>query len=75
VFQNILSRKLLLPKHLEGEAADLIDRLLTLDPQNRIGSGPLGSENDFEALKAHPFFKGVNFKKLNQTSPPLPVEV
>ena len=39
VFRNILERKLLLPNHLEPEAADLIDRLLTLEPSQRLGCG------------------------------------
>lgn len=30
--------------------------------------------NDYEALKAHPFFKGINFQKLSATSPPIPLE-
>jgi serine/threonine protein kinase len=39
VFRNILERKLVLPMHVDSDAADLIDRLLTLDPTMRIGCG------------------------------------
>jgi hypothetical protein len=48
--------------------------LLHLDPSERLGAGPPGSQNDYEALKAHPFFKGINFKTLSQTAPPIPAE-
>lgn len=62
------------PNDLEPEAVDIIDALLHLDPTERLGAGPPGSWNDYEALKAHPFFKGINFKTLNQTAPPIPAE-
>ena len=48
--------------------------MLHLDPSERLGAGPPGSQNDYEALKAHPFFKGINFKTLSQTAPPIPAE-
>lgn len=70
----ISERKLILPKYLPVEAIDLIDRLLQLDPFSRIGAGSPGSDNDFEKLKQHPFFKGINFKKLHSTPPPIPYE-
>ena len=56
------------------EAQDLIDRLMQLDPFQRLGAGPPGSDNQYEQLKAHPFFKGINFKNLSQISPPVPYE-
>ena len=43
------------------EAVDLIDKLLALNPLERLGYGPKGSGIDFEALKSHNFFKGLNF--------------
>jgi hypothetical protein len=30
-----------------------------------LGSGPQNSDNDFSALKSHPFFEGINFETLN----------
>ena len=30
-----------------------------------------GSDNDYAALKAHPFFKGLDFSSLNQLTVPL----
>lgn len=48
--------------------------MLQLDPSERLGAGPPGSKNDYNALKAHPFFKGINFKMLSQTAPPIPAQ-
>jgi hypothetical protein len=38
-----------------------------LDPLKRIGSG--GIDNDFKAIKSHPFFKKINWEKLNTAKP------
>lgn len=46
------------------EAVDLINKLLALNPLDRIGYGPKGSGLDFEALKTHNFFNGINFAKI-----------
>ena len=40
------------------EAVSLIDKLLQLNPLERLGAGAKGSSLDFEALKSHEFFKG-----------------
>jgi len=47
---------------------------LHLDPEQRLGAGPPGSPNDYDALKNHPYFKGINFKALSITAPPVPAE-
>lgn len=72
-FQLILERKLTFPQDIEigEEAKDLIDQLLQLNPTSRLGSGPKGSANDYSALKAHPFFKGLVFESLNTQDLPL----
>lgn len=46
------------------EAKDLISRLLLKDPLKRLGAGNFGSENDYNELKNHPFFKSVAFDKV-----------
>jgi len=74
VFSKICSRELVFPYGLDPEAVDIIDRLLHLEPSERLGVGAEGSENDFEALKSHPYFKGINFKLLDQTAPPVPAD-
>jgi len=58
------------------DAKDLVDLLLQKEPSRRLGAGPPGSRNDFEWLRAHPFFDGLNFFKLNEEPVPIdpPVE-
>ena len=46
------------PKNITKEAKDLIQQLLVVNPNERLGQGPDGSQN----IKNHPFFKGVNWK-------------
>ena len=46
------------------EAVDLTDRLLSLNPYERLGAGPPGSDNDYSALKNHKLFEGINFEKM-----------
>ena len=36
-------------------------QLLKKDPKSRLGCGPSSSPKD---VKAHPFFKNINFKRL-----------
>lgn len=56
---------------MDIKSVDLIDKLMNLDPARRLGVGT-DETNDYEALKKHPFFKGVNFKKIEETAPPIP---
>jgi 3-phosphoinositide dependent protein kinase-1 len=37
-------------------AKDLINKLLVKDPSERLGAGKEGMDNDYYALKAHPYF-------------------
>ena len=50
------------PSILTKSAKDLIQKLLILNPNERLGSGPNGSEN----VKNHPYFKGVIWKDVLQ---------
>ncbi|ODV75954.1 protein kinase RIM15 CYBJADRAFT_165331 [Cyberlindnera jadinii NRRL Y-1542] len=66
VFQNILKGEIHWPelsaeeelKLCSPEAKDLISKLLTMDPEKRLGS------NGAEEIKNHPYFKGVNWDDL-----------
>jgi hypothetical protein len=46
-------------------------KLLTKDPSERLGTGPKGSDNNIESIKQHPFFKGIDWSKLNKYKPPI----
>ncbi|CAO1627954.1 unnamed protein product [Sympodiomycopsis kandeliae] len=56
-FQKIIKRDIDFPVQLSETARDLLDRLLVLDPAERLGSGP----NGVEEIKSHPFFKGMSW--------------
>ena len=52
------------------EAKDLINRILVKDPSKRLGAGESGTEYDISNLKAHPFFKGIQWDNLQNLDPP-----
>jgi len=77
VFRKILEGNMTIPKELPVEASKLIKSLLIIDPLKRLGSGVVGkyivnvgSNNDFNALKNHSFFKGIEFENLSEMSLP-----
>jgi serine/threonine protein kinase len=55
--KNILTQPLRFPSHISEEARDLLQRLLTLDPTNRIGS-----RDDSLEIRAHPFFRHLDWQ-------------
>uniref|UniRef100_A0ACD5X6P5 Uncharacterized protein n=1 Tax=Avena sativa TaxID=4498 RepID=A0ACD5X6P5_AVESA len=61
IFDNILNRKIPwphVPEEMSFEAKDLIDKFLTEDPHQRLGS------NGASEVKQHPFFKDVSWDTL-----------
>ncbi|KAK9707045.1 hypothetical protein RND81_07G169300 [Saponaria officinalis] len=61
IFDNILGRNISWPKipeQMSYEAWDLIDKLLTIDPNQRLGAGGAAE------VKGHPFFDGINWDTL-----------
>ncbi|KAJ0966313.1 hypothetical protein J5N97_027451 [Dioscorea zingiberensis] len=61
IFDNILNRKIPwpdVPTEMSFEAKDLIDRFLIQDPNLRLGV------NGASEVKAHPFFKEINWDSL-----------
>lgn len=61
IFDNILSRKIpwpSVPDVMTYEAKDLIDKLLTEDPNQRLGA------NGASEVKGHPFFNNINWDTL-----------
>ncbi|KAG8388145.1 hypothetical protein BUALT_Bualt02G0095500 [Buddleja alternifolia] len=61
IFDNILNRKIpwpVVPDEMSLEAHDLIDRLLTEDPSQRLGAGGASE------VKHHPFFQDINWDTL-----------
>eukprot|EP00347_Sterkiella_histriomuscorum_P007491 403348718 len=71
-FQLILNRTIEFPECVQEEAKDLIDKLLQLDPQQRIGTGDPSSDKSYQAIKDHPFFQGINWENLSKNPVHLP---
>lgn len=66
VFQSILAREIIFPEDFDPLAKDLVEKLLVLEPSERLGAG----EKGISELKAHPFFDGIDFKTLPKTPVP-----
>nr|XP_043633604.1 3-phosphoinositide-dependent protein kinase 2 [Erigeron canadensis] len=66
IFQRIIARDVKYPDYFSDHARDLIDKLLDIDPQKRPGAGHDG----YDALKNHPFFKGIDWCDIRSKSPP-----
>lgn len=61
IFDNILNRNIpwpRVPEEMSVEAQDLIDRLLTEDPNQRLGA------RGASEVKQHPFFRDINWDTL-----------
>jgi serine/threonine protein kinase len=64
----ISSGRLEFPSYFDPRAVDLIKRLLTLDPNER-----LGAHEDAEEIKRHPWFEGVDWAKIVRRESPGPM--
>ncbi|KAK3713510.1 rim15, signal transduction response regulator [Vermiconidia calcicola] len=72
VFQNIMSRNINWPDEDEegavsDDAKDLMNKLMCLDPDERLGSNRDGKYADGgEEIKAHPWFAEINWDTLRE---------
>jgi 3-phosphoinositide dependent protein kinase-1 len=75
-FQQILNhpaQDFTYPDTFPEVAKDLCDKILLQDPKNRLGAGSESDGNGYNALKAHPFFAGIDWVNIDtMTSPYLP---
>jgi len=65
-FQSILHDKPVFPKGFDSSAKQLIKQLMNRDPQKRFGT----RETDWQLIKSHPFFAGLDLDTLHLTDPP-----
>ncbi|GMH40086.1 hypothetical protein BSKO_07990 [Bryopsis sp. KO-2023] len=63
-YQNISSREFSYPDDFPGLAKDLVDALLQLQPEARLGC------DDLEELKKHEFFSGIEWEKVRSGKAP-----
>ncbi|TIA71640.1 hypothetical protein E3P94_02233 [Wallemia ichthyophaga] len=57
IFDAILEDEPLYPIHMPRDSVSMLQRLLTRDPTKRLGAG----DADAEDIKAHAYFRDVNF--------------
>jgi 3-phosphoinositide dependent protein kinase-1 len=72
-FQQILNHPaedFAYPESVPAVARDLIDKILLQDPLERLGAGSDEDGNGYQALKAHPFFEGINWETLGDSPAP-----
>ncbi|OAF63789.1 3-phosphoinositide-dependent protein kinase 1, partial [Intoshia linei] len=64
VMKVIVSGKYEFPDHFDAVSKDFIDKILKVDPNERLGY------HDISELKSHPFFNGIDWMQLtNQRAP------
>ncbi|GAQ83023.1 AGC (cAMP-dependent, cGMP-dependent and protein kinase C) kinase family protein [Klebsormidium nitens] len=69
IFERITKRELHFPDHFSSEAKDLIDKLLVVNPAQRLGC------TGVDVLKAHPWFREVDWEAIATASAEAPPEV
>lgn len=67
-FLNIEHNKYELPSFLPDDAKDLISKILVNDPEKRIGYN--SQDSDYEPIRNHQFFAGIDWDKLPSTPVP-----
>ncbi|KAJ3268592.1 Serine/threonine kinase [Terramyces sp. JEL0728] len=68
IFQAILRNPPMFPESLDRATVDVIQRLLNKDAAKRLGGGP----TDADEIKAHPYFKGINWNDVYNLKIPPP---
>ncbi len=64
IFQKVSSGQFDYPTGFPDVVKDLVDKLLVIDPEKRLGA------QDYVELKSHPFFRGIDFATLHSQTPP-----
>lgn len=57
MYQKILNAQLTFPSYMSEDAKNLLEGLLTRDPEKRLAG---------EAVRKHPFFKDIDWEKLDR---------
>ncbi|KAI9594901.1 kinase-like domain-containing protein [Syncephalis fuscata] len=65
-FQKIIQLEYKFPPGFPPEARDLVEKLLVLNPDHRLGSGNQG----MDTLQTHPFFASIDWDQLVLQTPP-----
>eukprot|EP01094_Clydonella_sp_ATCC50884_P011053 TRINITY_DN20850_c0_g1_i1.p1 TRINITY_DN20850_c0_g1~~TRINITY_DN20850_c0_g1_i1.p1 ORF type:complete len:528 (+),score=230.40 TRINITY_DN20850_c0_g1_i1:141-1724(+) len=66
-FQQVINREIKWPDNMDETAKDLIDKLLCMDSEERLGNRVPGG---YQELMEHPFFEGIKWDSLPEEIPP-----
>lgn len=69
-FRRTLSGRFYVPNFISDTAADLIFKLLQVNPEKRLGAGKLGAEE----IKKHRWFSRLDWAKLEARQIPAPIK-
>ena len=68
IYDAILADEPLYPIHMPRDSVSILQKLLTREPELRLGSGP----GDAQEIMSHAFFKGVNWDEVYHKRLPTP---
>jgi hypothetical protein len=68
IYDAILADEPLYPIHMPRDSVSILQKLLTREPELRLGSGP----GDAQEIMSHAFFKGVNWDDVYNKRLPTP---
>lgn len=68
IFQKILDRDLQFPDGFDGLAADLVQRLIQIEPVKRLGARD--QFDIYKSIRNHEFFSGIDWETIREQTPP-----
>lgn len=68
IYDAILADEPLYPIHMPRDSVGILQKLLTREPEQRLGSGP----TDAQEIMSHAFFKNVNWEDVYAKRVPAP---
>lgn len=68
IYEAILSDEPLYPISMPKESVSILQKLLTREPEKRLGSGP----TDAQEIMSQPFFKNINWEDIYHKRGPPP---
>lgn len=68
IFQKILKQDLTFPDGFDVAAKDLVEKLLVLDPNARLGAD--NPDDRYDSIRDHVFFNGISWCNLREQTPP-----
>ncbi|KAI9660229.1 MAG: Serine/threonine kinase [Alyxoria varia] len=68
IYDAILADEPLYPIHMPRDSVSILQKLLTREPESRLGSGP----TDAQEIMSHAFFRNINWDDIQEKRVPAP---